>query len=160
MTRTTRFLVAAVLVAILALTASGVWASQKFQGSVPPVPSSGKSSTAGGVVDMKTALFTPQDKDATISVDKIDVNSELVSVPLEGLAHLSDIFFITANPPTAVVRVCYSYPTALADKQAKIYRLNEESDPKAWVELPGAEVSNGTICVSTTAGYISLMGQP
>jgi len=160
MNRITRFSMAVLLVVILALTASGVWASQKFAGTVPTVPPSGGGTDPGGVVDMGTALFTPVDSNSTISVDRISPDCTTAAPAPDGVVCLADAFLLTVEPATAVVKVCYAYPPEYAEKEAKIYKLNEEANPHVWVEVPGAEIGDGTICVTTTGGYIGLIGKP
>ena len=159
MKRITRFSIAVLLVGILALTASGVWASQKFKGTVPPVPHIG----GGGcpdTVDMGTALFTPLTGECTMSVEWIGEDTGEYADPPEGLVCVSDTFEVTIDPPTTLVKVCYAYPPELAEKDAKIYKLNEEANPQLWVEVPGAEIKDGVICVTTTPGYFALIGNP
>jgi len=159
MKRITRFSIAIVLMGILALTASGVWASQKFKGTVPALPSSG-SGNCPHTIDMGTALFTPLADNCTMSVDLIGNDTGEYADPPEDLACVSDTFEVSIDPLTVLVRVCYAYPPELAEKEAKIYKLNEEANPNIWVEVPGAEIKDGVICVTTTPGVIALMGKP
>jgi len=159
MKRVTRFSIAIVLVGILALTASGVWASQKFKGTVPTLPPNGEGKCPD-TVDMGTALFTPQDDDCTISVEWIGTDTGEYADPPNGLVCVSDAFDVVVEPPTTLVKVCYAYPPELAEKDAKIYRLNEEANPAVWVEVTGAEIKDGVICVTTTPGYFALIGNP
>lgn len=156
MNRITRISIAVALVTILALTATGVWASREYRGTVPTPPESG-TAKSGETVDMGTALFTPGEG-ATITVERVQPGD--LPEPPEGKVLVGDIFKITAEPADALINVCYAYPPELAEKEAKIFRLNEEADPDVWVEVPGSEVKDGVICVSTTAGYVSLMGNP
>jgi hypothetical protein len=157
MKRITRLSIAVLLVGIIALSATGVWASRQFAGTVPPVPPSGESTGSAGVVDMGTSLFTLQDPNSKISVDRVSADSFQYKAP-EGKAFLSDIFHVIAQPSTALVTVCFAYPPQLAAKGGTIQRLNEEATPPVWVEVPGAEITDGKICVATTQGYISLIG--
>ena len=165
MKRTTRFYIAVLLVGILALTASGVWASQKFTGTVPPPPRD-DDGDCSETIDMGTALFTPlwekeeEEDNCTISVEWIGKDTGEYALPPEGLACLSDTFEVTIDPPTVLVKVCYAYPPEFAEKGAKIYKLNEEANPQAWVEVPGAEIKDGVICVISTAGYFASIGNP
>ncbi len=160
MNRSTRLTVAALLVGLLVLTAAGVWAAPKFQGTVPPPPDTGGGTCAGGTVDMGTALFTPQGTECTISVDRVgSPDSEFAPAPA-GLAFVGDTFKVTIAPEGETVNVCYAYPPEFAAKEAKLYKLNEEANPPVWVEVPGAVIANGTICVSSTSGVFSLIGNP
>lgn len=175
MKRVTRFSIAVTLVGILALTASGVWASQKFKGTVPHPPHD-DDGDCSETIDMGTALFTAlrdknkdkdkdkdkkkDDDDCTMSVEWIGNDTGEYALPPEGLACLSDTFEVTIDPPTVLVRVCYAYPPELAEKNARIYRLNEEANPQVWVEVPGANIGDGVICVTSAAGYFALIGNP
>jgi len=166
MKRITRFSIAVLLVGILALTATGVWASQKFKGTVPAVPQGG-SGQCPDTVDMGTALFTPQHDNCTISVERMarDANQAFAGGPSysplpESLVYVGDAFKVTIDPPTTLVKICYAYPPELAEKDAKIYKLNEEANPALWVEAQNAEIKDGVICVTTTPGYFALIGKP
>ena len=163
MKRIKRFSVAVLLVGILALTATGVWASQKFKGTVPPLPRD-EGGDCHETIDMGTALFTAQVEEGqagcTISVEWIGRDTSAYAAPPEGLACVSDAFEVTVNPSTILVKVCYAYPPELAEKDAKIYRLNQEANPPVWVEVPGAEIKDGVICVTTTPGVFALIGRP
>jgi len=159
MKRITRFSIAVLLVGILALTAGGVWASQKFEGTVPPVPPS-VSVNCPDTADMGTALFTPQGNDCNATVELVGGDTGDLADPPDGLAYVGDIFKLTIDPPATLVKVCYAYPPELAEKDAKIYKLNEEANPQLWVETTGAEIKDGVICGMTTQGYFALIGNP
>lgn len=160
-----RLTIAAVLVGILVVIATGVWAAPVFQGTVPNPPSSGSSSggsSSGGsggctnsVVDMGTAKFTPDCPD--IEVVKVDDPSALAAAP-EGKAFFGDTFELTITG-TGSVEVCFAYPTDFSNKEAKINKLDTSVNPAVWVEVEGAVTENGTICVDVTeSGTFSLIG--
>ncbi len=169
-----RFVVAVALAMVLILIAAGTWAAPKFVGTVPPVPETGASvqdensgvvppvgggpTCSQGLVDMRTALFTPDS--SCIKVENIADPAGSYAPAPEGKAFLGDVFKLTTDSPDAVVQVCYAYPPEIATKEAKIYKLNEEVTPFAWVEIPGAVVADGTICVSSTSGVFALIGNP
>ncbi|MEW6401067.1 MAG: hypothetical protein AB1649_04665 [Chloroflexota bacterium] len=159
MNRTVRFAIAVAVVGILVAIAGGVWASPRLQGTVPPIPITGGEGCPG-TVDMGTALFTPQADECSITVDLISTGAADYVAPPQELASLSDAFKVTIDPATVLVSVCYAYPPEIAEKEARIYKLNEEANPQVWVEVPGAEVSDGVICVTTTAGTFALIGKP
>jgi hypothetical protein len=159
MNRKNRFMIAAALSLVLVLIAAGAWAAPKFQGTVPPPPDTGNG-TGPGIVDMGTAIFTPQCTGCTIVVELVnDPATTYVPAP-DGKAFTGDTFKVTANPEDSIVQVCYAYPPEFADKDAKIYKLNEDVTPNAWVEIPGAVINNGTICVTSAVGVFSLIGNP
>ncbi len=166
-----RFVIAAALALVLVLVAAGTWAAPKFQGTVPSVPETGGSSTdtggsvpAGGApacvagpVDMRTAIFTPNETVCISVLNVADPAAEYVAAP-EGKTFVGDVFKVTAPSTDTIVKVCYAYPTELASKESKIYKLNEEATPFVWVEVPGAVVADGTICVSSAVGPTSNIG--
>lgn len=157
-----RLTIAAVLVGILVVIATGVWAAPVFQGTVPNPPSTGGSGSSGGgsapaPVDMGTAQFTPDCTDCEIEVVKVDDPSALAAAP-EGKAFYGDTFELTITG-TGSVKVCFAYPTDFANKEAKINKLDTSVNPAAWVEVEGAVTENGTICVDVTeSGTFSLIG--
>jgi hypothetical protein len=159
MKRTTLLFIAALLVGLLAVTAGGAWASQSYKGTVPK-PDKQKKDKCPKVVDMGTALFTPLGKKCDIDVEWIGNDTGEYALPPEGLACLSDTFEVHLDPADTLVKVCYAYPPEFAEKEARIYRLNEEATPPVWVEVPGAKTRDGVICVTTTAGYFALIGKP
>jgi hypothetical protein len=110
---------------------------------------------------MGTATFTvltPEGK-CTIAVDRIGTDNSKNAPPPTGLGFLGSTFDVVINPPTASVKVCYAYPPQLASKNAGIYKLNETANPQVWELISGAEVKDGKICVTTTPGLVSLLGQ-
>ena len=159
-----RFVIAAALALVLVLVAAGTWAAPKFQGTVPAVPETGGSVPAEGAptcvagpVDMRTAIFTPNETVCISVLNVADPATDYVAAP-EGKTFVGDVFKVTAPSTDTIVKVCYAYPTDLASKEAKIYKLNEESTPFAWIEVPGAVVADGTICVSSAVGPTSNIG--
>lgn len=165
MNRKFRFAVAALLVGILALTAAGVWAAPAFRGTVPKPPHEGNG--GGGddgetatckPVDMATAIFTSPDTGCIIKVEAVDSPEGLASAP-EGKAFVGDTFTVTTKPATSLVKICYAYPPEFAAKDAGIYKLTTVPPP-VWDEVPGAVISNGVICVTTSSGTFSLIGNP
>jgi hypothetical protein len=154
-----RLIAAAFLVGVLVVVAGGVWAAPVFQGTIPPPPPGGEGGTTGEAIDMGTALFTPQCTDCTVTVTLVEDPGSLAAVPT-GKAFLGDTFEVTIDQPDSTVEICYAYPQALADKSAKIYKLNTAATPPVWVEVPGAVISNGMICVTSGAGTFSLIGNP
>ncbi len=160
MNRKNRFLIAVVLSIVLIFVAAGVWAAPKFQGTVPPVPQIPVTGDCLETVNMSTAIFTVQPTDCIKEVALIsDPAGTYVPAP-EGLAFVGDTFKVTTDPEDAIVQVCYAYPPEFADKDAMIYRLNEDATPNVWVEIPGADAVDGTTCVASAAGVFSLIGNP
>jgi hypothetical protein len=162
MQRTTRLSVAVFLVVILALIATGVWASPKFQGTVPAVPAigGGKCSDTTRTVDMGTALFTPLEAVCNIEVVKIDKPAEVYAPAPAGLAFDGDTFKVTVDPATVLVEEVFAYPPDFAAKNVKIYKLNEAANPPVWVEVPGAVVASGKISVKGVSGIYTVLGNP
>ena len=157
MNRTIRMSIALVVTFLLILSGVGVWAAPKLQGTVPPVPVTGEQ-TCPATIDMGTALFTCTA--GVISMLRVgDPVGEYAPAP-EGLAFVGDTFKATMMPDSELIKVCYAYPPEFADKDAKIYRLNDEANPPVWVEVPGAEIGDGTICVTSAMGVFSLIGNP
>jgi hypothetical protein len=160
MKRSIRLTIALLLTGLLVLTAIGVWAAPKFQGTVPSIPVTGEGSCSGGPIDMGTALFTPQSTDCTITVELVeDPAGSYVPEP-EGKAFTGDTFKVTADPKDTIIQVCYAYPPEFEKKEAKIHRLNEEAKPAVWVEVSGGDIGDGTICVTSAVGVFSLLGNP
>lgn len=151
-----RLSMAAILVGILVVAATGVWAAPKFQGTVPP-PAGEGGSQDGSVIDMGTALFDPLCTDCTVVVTLVGSPETLAPAP-EGMNFMGDTFAVTTEPADAAVQVCYSYSPDATDKNAKIYKLNTEAVPAAWVEVPGSTIENGVICVTSGAGTFTLIG--
>ncbi len=159
MNRRFRLSIALSLTGVLVLAAVTVWAAPKFQGTVPIVPVTGEE-TCPGTVDMGTALITPLGDVCTFLVERGEQPDVDYAPAPEGLAFVGDTFKVTIDPEDVLVEVCYAYPPEFADKEAKIYKLNEEASPPVWVEVPGATINNGVICVNSSAGVFSLIGQP
>ena len=149
-------LISLILAGLLIVIGQNVWASPKDQPTVPPVALVG-GQTCPYSIDMDTALFTCFTGD--MLVERV-VDLELYPPAPDGLTFVGDLFKATTIPEGELLEVCYAYPTEFADKEAKIYKLNEASEPPTWEEVPGAEISDGQICVTTTAGIFSLIGQP
>lgn len=189
MKNATRLIFAAVLVGVLLVVAGGVWAQTTMCGTVPCTGDRErrelqKTTTVGGggttttttttsgntggddTVDMGTAIFDPQCAvDCTIEVVKVDDPATLNATnPADGngnvLAPYGDVFTVTLTPDTETVQVCYAYPSEFEAKSAKLYRLNTEATPAAWVEVPGAVISGGTICATSVGGTFGLFGAP
>ncbi len=160
MKRSMRLTIALVLTGLLVVTAIGVWAAPKFQGTVPVIPVTGQGTCSGGPIDMGTALFTPQSSECTLTVDLVeDPAGTYVPAP-EGKAFTGSTFKVTADPKDTIVQVCYAYPPEFENKEAKIHRLNEAANPAVWDEVSGADVGDGTICVTSAVGVFSLIGNP
>jgi hypothetical protein len=109
---------------------------------------------------MGTAIFMLQGTGSIVLVELIE-DPAVVYVPApQGMAFIGDTFKVTADSKDTIIQVCYAYPPEFESKSAKIYRLNDEVTPNEWVEVPGAVVANGTICVGSTEGVFSLIGNP
>ena len=165
MNRKNRFVIAIALTLVLVLIAAGTWAAPKFQGTVPSVPQQVPLlPSVGGEcleqVDMGTAIFMRQVTGCIILVELVeDPTVEYVPAP-QGMAFIGDTFKVTADSKETIIQVCYAYPPEFESKSAKIYRLNDEVTPNAWVEVPGPVIANGTICVTSIEGVFSLIGNP
>ena len=159
MNRKYRFVIAVALTIVLVLTGAAAWAAPKFQGTVPPVPQIPVTGDCLETVNMGTAIFTVQPPDC-IKVLELVIDPDINSAPApDGLTFVGDTFKVTADPEDSIVQVCYAYPPEFADKDAKIHRLNEDAAPNVWVEIPGANIGDGTICVNSAAGIFSLIGK-
>jgi hypothetical protein len=158
----TRFFIAIVLVGILALIASGVWASARFKGTVPLVPpiGNGNCTNPAKTIDMGTALFTAQGTTCTFKVEKVDKPAEVYAPAPAGLAFAGDTFKVTINPQTESVEIVFAYPPEFASKAIKIYRLDEAANPPVWVEVPGSVIENGKISITGSSGVYTLIGNP
>lgn len=159
MTPKKRFLVAITLSIVLVLTAAGVWAAPEFQGTVPPPPDK-LTGTGSAPLDMGTAIITPQCTDCIVIVEIVADPAGTYAPSPEGKAFVGSTFKVTADQEDALVEVCYAYPPEYAEKEAKIYRVNEDATPPSWVEVPGASIGDGTICVNSVGGVFSLIGNP
>jgi len=162
MKRISRLSFAVFCVALLAFLAQGVWASPVFQGTVPVIPvTGGGACNPENPVEMGTAKFIPLTDTCTITVERISGPAEqFVSAP-DGLAFVGDTFTVGLSPVTDQVQVCYAYPPQFADKEASIYKLNEEVNPTVWEEVvsPQPVVEDGSFCVVSTAGTFALIGK-
>ncbi len=159
MKRSMRLTIALLLTAVFIVAAVGVWAAPKYQGTVPPPPTKVVSDCSKGAIDMGTALFTPQAATCKVTVELVDDPAgEYVGEP-EGKEFTGDTFKVTADPADTIFQVCYAYPTEFAKKEAKIHRLNQNATPAVWVEVSGAVIGNGTICVTSAPGVFSLIGK-
>ncbi len=108
-------------------------------------------------IDMGTALFSCTTGISLSVVRAADPAVEAAPAP-DGLIFLGDTHEATITPENEMIEVCYAYPPEFAAKQAKIYKLNVEASPPVWVEISGASVDNGVICVTSSAGVLSLIG--
>jgi hypothetical protein len=159
MNKKNRFIIAVVLSIVFILMATGGWAAPKFQGTVPPVPQKPVTGSCLETVNMATAIFTVQPPDCIKVVKLIkDPEKKKYATAPQGMVFIGDTFWVTTKPKDAIVQVCYAYPPELADKDANIYRLNEDAKPNVWVKIPGAIIGDGTICVTSAAGIFSLIG--
>jgi len=162
MKRITRFSIAVIVVGILALIATGVWASPKFNGTVPPVPpiGGGSCNNTPQTIDMGTALFTPLGTICTIEVKKVDDPASVYIPATGGHAFVGDTFDVNVTPDTIPVKVCYAFPPEFGNKNVNIHKLNEVADPHSWDDVQGSSIGNGVICVTTTSGVFSLIQNP
>jgi hypothetical protein len=155
-----RFVIAVVLSLVLVLTAAGVWAAPKFQGTVPPVPQIPVTGDCLEEVNMGTAIFTVQLPGCITMVELVSDPATTYVSALEGFAFVGDTFKVAGEPDDVIVQVCYAYPPEFADKDATIYRLNEDAAPNVWVEVPGTDIDEGKVCVTSAVGIFSLIGNP
>lgn len=179
-----RLVIAVALVGVL-VAASGVFAAPQFIGWIGTVrmyPAAfkgenepgggggggGDTGGSGGVlcdgvksIDMGTATFLPTgDAGCKLTVTLVTDPAGLAAVP-DGKAFTGDTFVVEVDPASTVVQVCYAYPTAFADKAAKLYKLDITVTPAAWVEITDAVVADGKICASVPGGgTFSLIGNP
>ncbi len=154
-----RLTAATVLVALLAVVATGVWAAPKFQGTVPPPPDSGESTPGSSQpIEMGTAVFTPDCATCTVVVHRIDEPEALGAVP-DGKQFIGDAFEVKING-TGSVKVSFALPPEFESKHAKIFKLDISVSPAVWVEATDAVVNaDGTISVDITeGGTFSLIG--
>lgn len=158
MNRKSRFLAAIGLAIVIMLIAASAWAAPKFQGTVPPVPPMPVTGECLETVNMGTAIFTVEANDCIQSVELIREPGEEYAPAPESVDFVGDTFKVTTFPEDAIVQVCYAYPPEFEDTDTAIYRLNEEATPRVWVEIPGTEIGDGTICVGSAAGVFSLIG--
>ena len=156
MSRISRLTITLIIAGLLVVAGAGVWAAPKFQGTVPLVPITGKN-PCPGTIDMGTALFTCTGG-TEMGVVRVDDPTGKYAPAPEGLAYIGDSFEATITPENEMIEVCYAYPPEYAAKQAKIYKLNVEASPPVWVEISGATIDNGVICVTSSAGVFSLIG--
>jgi hypothetical protein len=160
MNRKSRFVIAVALSIVLILTAAGAWAAPKFQGTVPPVPQVPVTGDCLETVNMGTAIFSVQPSDCIKVVELVKTPAATYVPAPEGFVFVGDTFNVTADPEDSIIQVCYAYPSEFVNKDAKVYRLNVDATPNVWVDIPGANISNGTICVTSAAGIFSLIGTP
>jgi len=155
MNRISRFSIAVLLVGLLIVVASGVWAAGTFSGTVPPPP--GKGSSTGGnppAIDMGTAKFTPDCTQCTVVVEVVE--DPATDYPLGLLVSYGDTFSTTAKPSSETFEVCYAYNTGtMASHNVDIYKWNGST----WVDLNGTVGgSPEEICVSSNSGVFQLVG--
>jgi hypothetical protein len=158
MSRISRLTITLIITGLLVLAGASVWAAPIFQGTVPLVPITGKN-PCPGTVDLRTALFTCTGG-TEMGVVKVDDPAGKYAPAPEGLAYIGDTFETTITPESEMIEVCYAYPPEFENKEAKIYKLNKEASPFVWVEISGAEIKDGVICVTSSAGVFSLIGTP
>ena len=109
---------------------------------------------------MGSALFIPQSAECTITVELVaDPVGSYVAAPV-GKTFTGSTFKVTADPKDTLIQVCYAYPPDFENKEAKIHKLNEDAVPLVWGEVPGAELGDGTVCVTSAVGVFSLIGNP
>jgi hypothetical protein len=152
--------IAVALSIVFILTTTGGWAAPIFQGTVPQAPQVPVTGDCLETVNMGTAIFSVQPPDCIKMVELVKTPAATYVPAPEGFIFVGDTFKVTANPEDSIIQVCYAYPSEFVDKDAKIYRLNEDATPNVWVDIPGAKFSNGTICVTSVAGIFSLIGTP
>jgi hypothetical protein len=150
-----RLIAAAVLVGILVVVATGVWAAPKFQGTVPAPSDSGSGGGGGGgggggtvgggggttgePINLGTAVFTPNCTDCTVTATKVEP-----APVVEGKTLVGSAFNVTITG-TGSVKLSFN-----ALPGAKIYKKGADG---TWVEVPGSVVNaDGTISVDVTEG--------
>jgi hypothetical protein len=166
-----RFSVAVLLAIVLVLVAANAWAAPKFNGTVPPPPDTGNNtdedvpntSGTGGVdctgrkaIDMGTAEFS--DEICSLEVVRVnDPEKQYPSAP-DPLVFVGDTFEASTATDGTPIQVCYAYPPGFADKNAKLYKLNDKVNPPVWEEVNGAVIANGKLCATNTQGVFALIG--
>jgi hypothetical protein len=162
MKRIIQFSIAVLVVGILALIATGVWASPRFKGTVPPVLVIGNEECAKTfkTIDMGTALFTPLGTSCKFKVEKVDNPGDVYAPATGGHAFVGDTFVVSVTPNTVPVKVCYAYPPKFESENVNIHKLNEVADPHCWDDVQGSSVENGVICATTSSGVFSLLQNP
>jgi len=167
MNRKIRFSVATLLAVVLVLVAANAWAAPKFRSTVPPPPDEGGNIpvTGGGggdgctgheAIDMGTAQFS--DQICGLTVDRVSDPEKQYPAAPDPLAFVGDTFKATTTSDGASVQVCYAYPPEFADKNAKLYKLNDKVTPNVWEEVQGAVIANGQLCGTSTSGVFALFG--
>ena len=166
MNRKIRFSVAALLAIVLVLVAANAWASPKFASTVPPPPDEGENIipiTGAGVdctgrkaIDMGTAEFS----DEVCSLEVVRINDPEKQYPLapDPLVFVGDTFEASTAVDGTPIQICYAYPPEFADKDAKLYKLNDKVKPPVWEEVQGAVIANGQLCATNTQGVFTLFG--
>jgi hypothetical protein len=164
MKNVSRLTIAAILVLVLVLVAGGVWAAPVFNGTIGSVPKTGSNvqpPLAGGgttgTIDMGTALFTPTCVDCKVNVDLVEDPAALAPAP-SGKQFMGDAFKVTIDPATGTVKISFAFPPEIANKNAKIYKLNSAVTPPVWEEVLGAVITNGVISVEGGSGTYTLIG--
>jgi hypothetical protein len=168
MNRKFRFSIAALLAVIVVLVAANVWAAPKFTSTVPPPPDNGSNDkgnkdVGGGdacsghkAIDMGTAQFS--DEICSLEVHRVnDPEKEFPPAP-DPLGFIGDTFKAVTATDGAPIQICYAYPPAFADKNAKLYKLNDKVTPNVWEEVKDTIIAKGQLCGTSTQGVFSLIG--
>jgi len=155
----TRFAIAVVITMVLSFVAIGVWAGPGRQGTVP-VPTAQAPITPGTPVTLGTVQILVSGDGVTGTATIVPDPATVFGPPPEGLVFLADAVMITLSQP-ADINICYSYPKALADKNAKIFKWDETT--KLWVATEGTVSGDPQqICFldkQVTGGSYTLLGQ-
>ena len=151
MNRKYRISIAAILATVLVLTAVGAWAAPKFQGTVPPPATSGTGNSTTpinlGTVEVSTNC-------AACSMTATVVPNPGSSAPAPTGKQFLGTAFELSVVGTGPFNISFAYPTAFADKGAKIYKLSTAVTPNVWVEVPSVVNADGTISADVTEGGI------
>ena len=127
MTRKTRFIIAAIVTLILAVTATTVWAgSSNKQGSLGHKVHH-LTGQCNGSVNMGDATFTMTVDEkvvCTFDVTRTKVPNAQMGQPPYGYVFRSDGFVVSGGPAdgiNGVLEVCFAYSPQDAEKNSRIY---------------------------------------
>ena len=162
MKRTSKFILAGLLVISLLLAATSVWAGTRTGTLGPLVHDVKKIGDGNKTINMGDATFTITTSDSGYSFEVVrtKVANSFFGAPPAGLAYRSDGFMVSSSSSGAsLVTACFAYTPQDASKEAAIYVYSGGS----WTFLGGSvSGSPALICASTsvTDGGFVLLGNP
>ena len=152
MNRKYRIGIAAILAIVLVLTAVDAWAAPKFQGSVPAIPIIPVTGGSAAPINLGTVVISTNCAACSMTATVVSDPGSYAPAPTgkQFLGTAFELSVVGSGP----FNISFAYPSAYADKGAKIYKLNTTVTPNVWVEVPSVVNADGTISADVTEGGI------